>query len=545
MVNKTLLIEGIAEAVKEELIEGVRDIRDESDRTGMRIVISLKQSADPQLVLNQLYKHSSLKTTVGAMFLAVHNKQPLIMNLKDMIKHFVLHRKTVVTRRTQFELTEAEKRMHIIQGLKIALEHIDAVIALIKAAADVVVARTQLMEGYQLTEIQATAILDMKLQRIAKLEIEKLHKEHDELALFIVECKDILSNEHRIYTIITQELTHLKEAYHDERKTTILSAEDEEALPEDLIQQEDVVVTITQNGYIKQLPLATYREQHRGGLGIKGIEVNDEDMIHELFVTSNHHYLLLFTTTGKVHWLKAYELPLGSRYSKGKAIVNLLSLDPTERVSAVLPVPSFDPDKFLFMTTKKGMVKKTPLTAFSNPRRGGIASIDLKEDDQLVDVLITDGTQVILIATANGNAAKFNEQDVRAMGRTAGGVRGITLEMNDVVVAASKVTPNSTILTITQQGYGKRTSETEYRLIRRGGKGVTNIKTGPRNGKVVDVLVVSEEDSIMIISEKGLLIRTPVKDISIIGRNTLGFTLMKLKEADHVKAVAKIGGVSL
>ncbi len=538
MVNKSLLIESIADLVKNGTIPDVSDLRDESDKQGMRIVFELKRNADAEIVLSQLMKHSALRVSIGITLLALHEGKPAIMNLKDMIKHYVAHRKEVVTRRTEFDLRKSQEREHVLFGLKICLENIDPVVKLIKQAENVEVARNGLMQNYALTEMQATAILDMKLQKLTSLETEKLMKERDELLRLIEEYKDILASQDKIYGIIVKELEELKSNFNDARRSEIAEEEGEIEV-EDLIKEDNVVVNVTHAGYIKQMPLDVYKVQKRGGKGVQGTKLKDDDVVTDIFVTSNRNYLLFFSNKGQVYWLKAYQVPLGSRYSKGKAIVNLLSLEKDEVINAVLPVQEFSQGKSLLMCTRKGILKKTSLNEFSRPRKGGIKAVGLREGDELVGVKITNGNDDFIIATNGGNAVKFNEKDVREMGRNASGVRGVTLEEKDFVVGISNCNEGKTLFTITENGYGKRTMLDEYRLIKRGGKGVINIITSERNGNVVGTVVVQDDDLILM-SEKGVVIRTQAKDISCIGRNTQGLRVMRLEEGDKVVSVAKI-----
>lgn len=538
-VNKAMMLEAIAELVKEKRIEGISDIRDESNREGIRVVIELKKSADPETTLHQLMQHSQLRESFSIILLALVNGEPRILNLKEILEYFVAHRKEVVVRRTFFDLTKAEERAHIVLGLKIALENIDNVVKMIKAAETPEIAKNSLMTSLNLTEIQAKAILDMKLQRLTSLETNKLIKEFEDLTKLIVDLKDILASEIKIFQIIKDELIEIKNKYSDPRRTQIV---EEETLvkEEQLIQEEDIIITITHSGYIKQVPLETYKQQRRGGSGVIGAETKDEDFVEDLFTTSNRAQLLFFTNLGKVHWLKAYEIPQATRYSKGKAIINLIKLQSNEKINAVLPIKEFKENAFILFATKKGLLKKTPLTEFVNPRQGGIIAISLKENDELVDAKLTIGNQEILLATANGVAVRFNEEDVRPMGRAASGVRGITLDEGDELIGMDYAPPNTTLLTITENGFGKRTALEEYRLINRGGKGVINIQTTERNGKVVGIKTVTEEDDVMIITKQGIIIRVPVKTISVIGRNTQGVTIMKLKETDKVTNITKV-----
>ncbi len=540
MVNKTMLIENLVQLVKDSVITDISDIRDESDREGLRIVLELKKSADPQLVVNQLYNMSMLKTTFGIILLAVHDGQPLIFNLKDAIRYHISHRKDVVIKRTQFELQKAEDRNHIVLGLIVALDSIDPVVKLIKQADNVDVARQGLMHQYKLTEIQANAILDMRLQKLTSLETAKLKQEHEDLKKLIQELKDILASEPRIFSIIKQEFLELKEKYADKRKTEIVDGE-EIIDDEDLIKEETVVVTITHAGYIKKLPAETYKQQRRGGQGIIGAETSeDNDIIKNIFTTSNLNSLLFFTNQGKVHWLKAYQVPTASRYAKGKAIINLIRLAEGEKVSTILPVAKFDETQFITMVTKKGVIKKTSLAEFANPRQGGIRALNLIEGDELVAAQLTPGNLDIIIGTRKGVASRFNEHDVRAMGRAATGVRAIKLEQGDEVIGMQTTGEGTTLLTVTENGFGKRTEISEYRQIHRGGKGVINIQCSERNSDVVGILMVKDDDEIIFMSQKGVVMRTTVKDISIIGRNTQGVRLMKTKEGDKVMTVAKV-----
>ena len=538
MVNKSNLLENIAALVKNGIIPDISDLRDESDRKGMRIVIELKKNTDENLVLNQLFKHTSLKTTFGINLLALHEGKPNVMNLKDIIKYFVLHRKEVVVRRTKFDLRKSEERAHILEGLKIALENIDPIVQLIKKAANADIAKTGLMEGYDLTEKQAVAILDMKLQKLTSLETERLMKEREDLLKLIEELKEILASEDRIYGIIVDELEELKSKYSDERRSEI-GEEEGDIVIEELIKKDQVVVSVTNSGYIKQMPLEVYKVQKRGGKGVKGTGLKDEDFVSDIFVTSNLNYLLFFSNLGKVYWLKAYQLPIGSRYSRGKAIVNLLKLGIGEEINAVLPVNEFG-DGSVLMCTKKGVVKKTSLKDFSRPRKGGIIAIGLREDDDVVSVRLCEAGDEFVIATRGGNAVKFSEKDVRVMGRSAGGVRGVKLSRDDYVVGMCGCKDGPALFTITEHGYGKRTLLSNYRLIKRGGKGVRNIIASPRNGKVIGTTVVNDVDELILISQKGVVIRMNAKDVSCIGRNTQGVRVMKLLSGDKVVSVAKI-----
>ncbi len=539
MVNKARLIESIADLVREKKIEGISDLRDESDREGMRIVIELRSSATPEIVLNQLYKHTQLESAFGIINLALVDGEPRELSLRSILQEYVKHRKSVVTRRTHFELNKAQKRAHILEGLLIALQSIDAVIKLIKGSKDVETAREGLIQNFRLTKEQAQAILDMRLQRLTALERDKIQKEHEELLKLIERLKEILASEQKILEVIKKELLELKEKFGDARRTEILE-EAEELRMEDLIAEEDVVVTITHSGYIKRIPVAAYRMQQRGGKGVVGMETKEEDAVADLFVASTHDYMLFFSNRGRVYWLKVYEIPQAGRYSKGKAIVNLLQLGEREKITACIPVREFEESRFLFMTTRNGTVKKTPLSAFSNPRRGGIIALTLEEGDALVGVALTDGNRDVILATKQGKAIRFSEQEVRAMGRAAQGVIGIRMKGEDEVVGMEVVREEVTLLAVTENGYGKRTAIEEYTPHGRGGQGMINIITSERNGGVVGIAEVAGQDEVMLTTQKGVVIRMPVSGISVQGRNTQGVRLMKLDEGDKVVAVAKV-----
>lgn len=539
-VNKANLVEAIADLVKEKVIEDVSDIRDESDKKGVRVVIELKRNANPELILNQLYKHSQLQITFGVIMLALHKNQPKVMNIKDFINHYIQYRKEIITKRTKFDLDKAEKKAHILEGLRIALNNIDPVIKLIKGSKNPDEAKKGLVKNFKLTEVQSQAILDMRLHRLTSLEQEKIKEEYENLLKLIKELKEILASEKMILEIIKKELNELKEKYTGERKTQILDVE-EEIDVEDLIPEEDIVITATYSGYIKRTPLELYKQQRRGGKGIIATETKEEDTVEHLFVTNSKSTLLLFTNTGRVHWLKTYQVPEASRYSKGKAIINLLSLDQNERVTAMIPIKQFKDDNYLIMVTKKGLIKKTPLFKFAKPRKGGITGITLKEkDDELAKVRLTPGILTMIIGTKKGFALKFKEEDVRSMGRTASGVRGIRLRKDDEVIGLEVSIDSASLLTVTENGYGKRTVISDYRLTRRGGKGVINIKTSPRNGNVIGIKTVKDHDEIILITKKGIVIRTPVNNISNVGRNTQGVRVMKLNEGDKVNNVTRV-----
>ncbi len=538
-VNKTMLIEEIAELVKQKHIKEISDIRDESDREGMRIVLELKQGANPEVVVNQLYKHSRLQVTFGIINLALVNNEPKVLTLKQLIEQFVEHRRSVVRKRTAFDLKKAEQRAHLLEGLIIALNHIDQAIALIKKSKQTEEAKQGLMIVFKLSDEQAKAILEMRLQRLTSLEQSKIRDEHADLLKLIVRLKVILADEQKILNLIKDELSQLDAQYGDARKTEILEAEGEDLVVEDLIESKDMVVTISHQGYCKRLPMETYRQQHRGGKGIIAATTKDEDFIEEIFIANTHDYLLCFTDKGIVHWLKVYQIPEASRQAKGTAIVNLLNIE-GEKVTAVIPVKVFDEQHYLCLATKKGTIKKTNLSEYGNPRRGGVKGIVLDEGDELIGAHLTDGTKKIILATKNGNAIKFDEKNARPIGRVAKGVRGIMLRDKDEVVGLIIEEPESTILTITENGYGKRTDLSEYRVIGRGGMGVINIQCSERNGPVVHVSCAKESDEVMVISKGGIVIRIPVKDISIIGRNTQGVRIMKLEGDDTVVSAARV-----
>ncbi|MFZ3064081.1 MAG: DNA gyrase subunit A [Nitrospirota bacterium] len=536
-VNKARLIERIAELVRDKKIEGITDLRDESDKEGMRIVIELKKGAIAGVVLNQLYKHTSMQSTFGVIMLALVNNQPRVLNLKESLHYFVEHRKEVVIRRTRFDLRKAEERRHILEGLKIALDNLDAVIALIRKSKTPEEARTGLMEKFKLTQIQAQAILDMKLQKLTGLEREGIINEYEEILKIIEYLKSVLADEKLVKKLVKEELSEIKEKYGDERRTEIVP-ETKEITLEDMIASEEMVITISHSGYIKRNPLKLYRSQRRGGKGMIGMETKEEDFVEHLFVASTHDYLLFFTNNGKVYWLKVYEVPEAGKQAKGKAIINLLQLSTDEKLTTILPVSKFEEGRYVVMCTKMGVIKKTSLSAFSNPRAGGIIAVSIDKGDSLVAAGLTDGKKEILIGTKKGLGIRFNEDDVRDMGRTARGVRGIDLQKGNEVVGMEIVKDNSTIMTIAENGFGKRTELDEYRLQSRGGKGIITIKTTERNGDVVGILQVSDDDEIMMITAHGKVIRLKLKSIRTIGRNTQGVRLFDLDKEDKIKDVA-------
>ncbi len=539
-VNKSILIEGIADLVRDKKIDGISDIRDESDRKGMRIVIELKQNTNPEIILNQLYKHSQFQTTFGVINLALVAGQPRVLDLKSLINSHIKHRKRIITRRTQFDLKQAEDKVHLLEGLKIALANIDQVVKTIKSSNSVEDARNALIKQFNLSEKQSVAILDMRLQRLTSLETSKVKKELDELLKLIVELKSILADEKKIYDIIKKELLELKQKYSDKRRTEITDSTDEDIDDEDLIKKEDVVVTMTHQGYVKRTSTELYKQQKRGGKGIIATETKEEDFVAHLFVTNTHNYILFFTDKGNVFWLKCYKVPDASRYSKGNNMVNLISLEKDEKITEMIPIKEFRENMYLLMATKKGVLKKTGLMEYSNPRKNGIIAINLRENDRLIDVKLSDGEQKYIIATRNGLAVKFDEKDVRAVGRNATGVRGIKLQGNDEAIGLELATnDHDTLLTVTEKGHGKRSLIEDYRLIKRGGKGVINIKTS-ENGKVVAIKTVNDNSELILITKKGILIRISLKDIRTIGRNTQGVRIMKLDPSDKLVNVAHI-----
>ena len=539
-VNKSMLIENIADQIRDKKIEGISDIRDESDRKGMRIVFELKQNANAELVLNQLYRNSQLSTTFSVINLALVAGQPRVLTLKDLITSYIKHRKRIVIRRTEFELNQAEARAHILSGLKIALSSIDAIVKTIKGSSTPEIAKNSLMKSFKLSELQSQAILDMRLSRLTSLEINKINTEFDELTKLISELKSILSSEEKVYLIIKKELTELKQKYSDQRRTEIIDGE-EELDDEALIKEEDVVVTVSHTGYIKRIPVETYKAQKRGGKGIIASDLKEEDFVEHLFVTNTHAYILFFTDKGKVYWLKGYKIPSASRYSKGVNIINLIEVEKDEKITAMIPIKEFRENEYLIMATKKGVVKKTSMLEYSNPRKGGIIAISLRDSDRLVCVKKTNGEQKYIIATKNGFAVRFDEKDIRPIGRGGMGVRGIRLSATDDVVGMElAVIDDDTLLTITENGYGKRSLISEYRLIKRGGKGVINIKTSGRNGKVVAIKTVKDDHELMCITKNGIIIRTLASNISTIGRNTQGVRIMKIGEKDKVINLARI-----
>ncbi len=540
-VNKSNVIASMARLVEDKKVEGISDIRDESDRDGMRIVVELKKDAIHQIVLNQLYKHTQLQETFGAIFLALVDGQPRVLNLKQMIEQFVEFRVEVVTRRTQFELDKAEKRAHILEGLKIAIANLDKIIQTIRKAKDPEIARQELVKNFRLTEIQAKAILEMQLQRLTALEREKIEEEYLELIKKIEYFRSVLKSRAKVLGIVKEELAEVVKKFGDERRTQIVAQETELEL-EDLIAEEDVLIAISHTGYIKRTPVTLYRRQRRGGIGVTGggVKEEGEDFIEHFFLASTHDYILFFTNKGRVYWRKAYEIPQASRQARGKAIVNLLSLDPEETVTSFLQVKEFDEKHFIFMATKNGMVKKTNLSQYSNPRTTGIIAIKLRPKDELVSTHLTTGKDEIFLATQSGKAIRFPEKMVREMGRGASGVRGIRFGKKDEVIAMEVASSDTKVLTVTNLGFGKKSIFKDYRLQSRGGKGVINIKLTAKNGQVVGVLAVKEEDEVILMSTGGMVVRCPINQIRTSGRAAQGVRLIRLKDKDKVAAAARV-----
>ena len=538
-VNKSRLIEKIAELVRDKKVDGITDLRDESDKTGMRIVIECRRDADPHVVLNRLYRHSQLEDTFGVIMLALVDNEPRVLNLKEVLNHYLDHQKEVVIRRTRFELRKAEERAHILEGYRIALDNIDEIIAIIRAAYDD--AKERLIDRFGLSERQAVAILDMQLRRLSGLEREKIDAEYHELLKTIERLKAILGDMNLVYEIIKEELIAIKDQYADERRTKIgLSVGNLEDV--DLIAEEDIVVTITHQGYIKRLPVDTYRAQRRGGKGITALNTKADDFVERLFVASTHSYVLFFTNMGKVYRLRGHEIPEAGRNARGYAVINLISLEPGERIEATIPISEYSEDQYLVMATRNGMIKKTNLKEFDTNRSGGLICITLVDDDELVGIELTDGDSEVLLVTRYAQAIRFSEEQVRPMGRTAQGVKGINLDEGDKVVGLAVAADDADLLVVTERGFGKRTPLTEYRQTNRAGKGIITLKKNERTGPIVGVQVVREGNEIMILSVEGIMIRLKVSEISSMGRNTQGVTLMRLDENDRVIAVADIVG---
>ena len=538
-VNKATLMEKIGELIRDKKIEGISERRDESSREGIRIVLELGRGEIPDIVINQLYKHTQMQTTFGIIMLALVGRRPQVVTLKQMLTEFIAFRREVVTRRTKYDLARAEEKAHILEGLRKAVDQLDLVIRLIRQAEHPEAAKEALIRRLDLSEIQAKHILDMRLQRLTQLERHKIVEEHEQTLALIADLKGILASEQRLMGIIKDELAALKNDFGDERPTEILD-ERADLTIEDLLADEEMVVTITRSGYIKRTHVESYRSQKRGGKGVTGMETKEEDIVEDLFVASTHAYLLFFTNKGKVHWLKVHEIPEGGRQAKGKAMVNVLSLAEGEKVATCVPVRDFESGGYVFLSTKRGTVKKTELVAFSHPRAGGILAIDLDEGDEVMAARRTDGRREVLLSTKAGMIIRFPEEDVRPMGRTAGGVRGIDVDEGDQVIAAEVVQEGATVLTITERGYGKRTPLEEYRLQGRAGKGIIDIKTEGRNGSVVGMLQIREGDDILVITTNGKMIRVHGDDITSQGRNTMGVRIIDLDADDRVGSVARV-----
>jgi DNA gyrase subunit A len=539
-VNKAKLIERIADLVREKVIEGIADLRDESDREGMRILVELKRGEVPEVVLNNLYKHTPLQSSFGIIMLAIVGGRPKVMNLLELVESFVDFRREVVRRRTEFELRKAEARHHVLEGLKRALDHLDEVIRLIRGSKTVAEARQGLIAGFGLSQIQAQAILDMQLQRLTGLERQKILDELAELLETIERLRAILASERLLMQIIVDELRDVRHRYGDDRRTEIVEGEAGELSIEDLIAEEDMAITVSNTGYIKRTAISTYRNQRRGGKGRIGMRTRDEDFVSHLFVASTHAYIMIFSDRGRAYWLKVHEIPDVGPGGKGKSIANLVSMEEGERIAALLAVKEFDESQFVVMGSRRGVVKKTTLSAFSNPRAGGIIAMGVEDGDAVITALLTDGSSEILIGTRDGLAIRFPESDVRAMGRTAYGVRGISLRDDDYVVGMEAVKAGGTLLTVTVEGYGKRTAIDEYRVQSRGGVGVINISTTDRNGQVAGVVYVQEGDELLVITQFGMILRMQANDVRAIGRATQGVKIIDLEEGDKVVSIAKL-----
>ncbi len=540
-VNKARLIEKIADLIKDKKIEGISDLRDESDRDGIRVVVELKKDVIPEVTLNQLYKMTAMQSSFGIIMLAIVSGQPRVLALREVLDRFVDHRKEIVTRRCIFELKKAEARAHILEGLKIALENLDEVITIIKSSSSPAEAKQRLIDRFSFTALQTQAILDMRLHRLTGLERDKIIAEYQEIMAQIARLKEILASEVEILKIIKQELVDIRERFGNARRTEIIEKTGELSL-EDLIIDEDMVVTVSHTGYIKRNPVSLYRAQRRGGKGKTGMRPKEEDFVEQLFIASTHSYILIFTDLGKVYWLKVHEIPQGGRAARGKAIVNLLQVASGENITSILPVKEFTEGKFIITATQNGIVKKTDLMAYANPRVGGIIALTIDEGDRLVSTRLSDGSMDVLLASRNGKAIRFAEKDARAMGRTSRGVRGMQLEGEDRLIGMEVVSDatSATLVTVTENGYGKRTDLNEYRLQGRGGKGIITIKTSDRNGHVVDIKLINEDFDLMFITDRGKVLRTGVCDLSIIGRNTQGVRLMVLESEERIVAVAKL-----
>ena len=539
MVNKARLIEKIAELVRDKKIDGITEISDQSNREGMRICIELRRDVNPNVLLNQLYKHTQLQDTFGVIMLALVNNEPKVLNLIEMLQYYLKHQEEVVTRRTKYELNKAEERAHILKGLLIALDHIDEVIKIIRGSANVQAAKSELMERFELSEAQAQAIVDMRLRALTGLEREKLENEYNELMERIGRLREILADRKKLLGVIREEILIISEKYGDERRTSI-GFDEYDISMEDLIPKEDVVITMTKLGYIKRMSNDTFKAQNRGGKGIKGMQTIDEDYVEELFMTNTHHYIMFFTNTGRVYRMKGYEIPEASRTARGTAIINLLQLQPGEKISAVIPIEEYKEGEYLFMATKKGLVKKTPIVDYKNVRKTGLAAITLREDDELIEVKYTDNDRDILMATKYGQCIRFNEQDVRSTGRTSMGVRGMNLADGDEVIGMQLDSQGTHLLIVSEKGMGKRTAMDEFTVQNRGGKGVKCYKITEKTGNVIGIKAVDEDNEIMIINTEGIIIRMECEGISILGRITSGVKLIDLKGNDKVASIAKV-----
>jgi len=539
MVNKARLIEKIAELVRDKRVDGITDLSDQSNREGMRICIELRRDVNPNVVLNQLYKHTQLQDTFGVIMLALVDNEPKVMNILDMLKYYLKHQEDVVTRRTKYELNKAKERAHILQGLLIALDNIDEVIRIIRGSKNVQIAKDELMAKFDLSDVQAQAIVDMRLRALTGLEREKLENEYKELMQKIGELEAILADKKLLLGVIKEEILVISDKYGDDRRTSIGFDEFDISM-EDLIPQESIVIAMTRLGYIKRMTVDTFKSQNRGGKGIKGMQTLDDDYIEELFITSTHHYIMFFTNTGRVYRLKGYEIPEASRTARGTAIINLLQLMPDEKITAMIPIKEYEDGKYLFMATEKGLVKKTPIKDYANVRKTGLAAITLREDDKLIEVKITDNNEDIILVTMYGQCIRFNEQDVRATGRTSMGVRGMNLSDRDEVIAMQMSTQGSELLIVSEKGMGKRTSLDEFTKQNRGGKGVKCYKITEKTGNVVGMKSVEEDSEIMIINTEGIIIRMQCADISLLGRITSGVKLINLPEGEKVASVAKV-----
>lgn len=539
MVNKSKMIEKIADLVKEKRIEGISDIRDESDRNGIRVAIDLKRDVNAEIIMNQLYKHTQLQETFGVILLALDKNQPKVMTLKEILTKYIEYQKEIIIRRTQFDLKKAEDRAHILEGLIIALDNIDRVIAIIRGSKNGEEAKVALIQEFALSEKQAQAILDMRLQRLTGLEREKIETEYNELQIRIAELKAILGSELKVLEVIKEEMLEIRDKYNDDRRTAF-EVDYDDINMEDLIEEEDLVITMTHVGYVKRISADTYTAQKRGGKGITALSTRDNDFVKHLFTTTTHHYILFFTNKGKVYRLKAYEIPDASRTARGTAIVNILQLDPDEKVTTVIPIKEFTDDWYLLMATKNGIIKKTDLTEYDSSRKTGLIAINLNDDDELIAVKLTDGSKEIIMGTKNGYAIRFSEQDVRSVGRTAIGVRGIFLRDDDEVVGMDLMEEDLFVLNVSENGYGKITRAEEYRIQNRGGKGIQTYKITPKTGIIVGIMVCRKEQEIMMINNQGIVIRLEISGISVMGRSTQGVRLMKLDKTEQIVTIAEV-----